>query len=383
MKYWDTEEEIPVVKKTKTKKVKEPTKTKDTVNAEALTAIGNRHRCGVALSMGTGKTLLGLRHMQQNLTSISRFLVVAPKLSVYKSWMEDAEKFGLLHLMEQITFTTYLSLTKQDLDYDVVYLDECHNLLEKHIPWLSKYENKILGLTGTPPKYKHSKRAQIIEKYCPIIHAYTTDTAIEDKILNDYIIIMHPLILDSNRNISMTKGERSWFTSEAVSYDYWDKKVEAEIGTPKERIARIMRMKSLMSAESKVRYAKRLFEKIKDKAIVFANTTDQADRLCAHSYHSKNPNSEANLQKFKSGEILKMSTVLQLNEGTNIKNLKEAIILHAYGNERKAAQRIGRLLRLNPDEKATIHILYYKDTVDEIWTKQALEDLDQTKIIWN
>jgi superfamily II DNA or RNA helicase len=43
---------------------------------------------------------------------------------------------------------------------------------------------------------------------------------------------------------------------------------------------------------------------------------------------------------FKEGKINKLSTVLQLNEGINIPNLKQGIIMHAYGNERKAAQRI-------------------------------------------
>ena len=56
--------------------------------------------------------------------------------------------------------------------------------------------------------------------------------------------------------------------------------------------------------------------------------------------------------------------------------------MHAYGNERKAQQRIGRLLRLNPEEKAVIHILCYKHTVDERWVTSALETLDQDKIEW-
>jgi superfamily II DNA or RNA helicase len=41
----------------------------------------------------------------------------------------------------------------------------------------------------------------------------------------------------------------------------------------------------------------------------------------------------------------------------------------------KSAQRLGRLLRLNPDEKAIIHILCYEDTVDEAWVNQALREL--------
>jgi superfamily II DNA or RNA helicase len=103
---------------------------------------------------------------------------------------------------------------------------------------------------------------------------------------------------------------------------------------------RIMRMKALMEYPSKELYTRRLMESISTKCIIFANTQIQADKLCVHSYHSNNPESENNLQQFKDGNIDKLSTVMQLNEGVNIPNLKQGIIMHAYGNERKAAQRI-------------------------------------------
>jgi hypothetical protein len=42
----------------------------------------------------------------------------------------------------------------------------------------------------------------------------------------------------------------------------------------------------------------------------------------------------------------------------------------------------GRLLRLNPNDKSTIHVLCYVDSVDRDWVAAALEDYDQTKITW-
>ena len=82
------------------------------------------------------------------------------------------------------------------------------------------------------------------------------------------------------------------------------------------------------------------------------------------------------------GDIQKLSAVEQLSEGVTIPNLKVGIIMHAYSNNRKAAQKIGRLLRLNPNDKSTVHILCYKNTIDEQWVTSALEDFDQSKIIW-
>ena len=54
--------------------------------------------------------------------------------------------------------------------------------------------------------------------------------------------------------------------------------------------------------------------------------------------------------------------------------------MHAYGNERKSSQRIGRLLRLNPSETAVCHILCYTGTQDETWVTNAQKDFDNSKI---
>jgi superfamily II DNA or RNA helicase len=356
-------------------------KKRDDIQKEAENAIGNLNRCGVGASMGSGKTLIGLKHMSKNYSEYARFLVVAPKMSILKEWIQQAEQHKLAYLIPHIDTTTYLSLHKQDIDYDVVYLDECHSLLYSHDEWLNGYKGKILGLTGTPPKYKASEKGEMVDKYCPIVYKYKTDTAINDKILNDYQIVIHMLNLNKLKTMEMkTKQGKTWYASEYDTYNYWTNRLDAASTKKEQQIMRVMRMKALMGFPSKENLAKKLFESTSDKVILFANTQEQADNLCTHSYHSNNSYSEENLIKFKNGEITKLSCVLQLNEGVNIPNLKEGIIMHAYGNERKTAQRLGRLLRLNPNNTSTINILCYANTVDENWVAQALEDFDQSKI---
>jgi superfamily II DNA or RNA helicase len=355
---------------------------REEIQSDALKAIDGCDRCGVAVSMGVGKTLIGLQHIASNYTDTLRVLVVAPKKSILKSWKEEAEKFSMTYLLDHIKFSTYLSLNKQDLDFDIVYLDECHNLLFSHENWLNDFKGKIVGLTGTPPKVASSEKGQMVAKFCPIAYTYVTDDAVNDGILNDYQIIVHKLDLSSNKDY-MQKTKKGHFpTSEIANYNYWTERLLNAV-TPKDiQILRVMRMKGLMAYPSKERYAKSLFEFITDKVILFANTQEQADKLCEFSYHANNKSSEENLIKFKDGEITKLSCVLQLNEGVNIPNLKQGIIMHAYGNERKSAQRLGRLLRLNPDEKAIVHILCYENTVDETWVKKALEQYDESKVKW-
>ena len=178
-------------------------KTKDIIQQEALEALSGK-RCGtIALSVGTGKTLVGLKHMASLYHDNAFFLVVAPKVSIYKSWIDDAKKFDMEYLIPHITFTTYLSLTKQDLDYEAVYLDEAHSLLNSHSWWLSAYQGNLIGLTGTPPKMDYSEKGKLFKKFIPVVYKYVTDEAVEDNILNDYEIIVHMIDLDTWHNVKL------------------------------------------------------------------------------------------------------------------------------------------------------------------------------------
>jgi superfamily II DNA or RNA helicase len=357
---------------------------REQIQAEALSVAFSERRVGLGISMGVGKTYIGLQYLHKfyEQSPSAKFLVVAPKLSIFKSWEDDAHKFKLENIIEAVTFSTYLSLDKQSLDYDVVILDECHNLLDHHGDWLNSYFGRILGLTGTPPKDNRSEKARMVRTYCPIRYTYITDTAVGDEILNDYQIIVHLLPLGhlNTHEIKLKKG--SFYTSEKKSYEYWCQRVE-EASSPKQKqISAVMRMKTMMEYGSKERYVKELLSHIEDKCLVFANTQAQADRISPYSYHSSNTESEENLDLFKKGKINTLSCVLQLSEGVTIPDLTTSIIMHSYGNERKFMQRFGRCLRLSVDQTAHIHVLCFKDTVDQLWVTRALEDLDPDKIIY-
>lgn len=355
---------------------------REQIQKDALTVALQHKKCGLGISMGVGKTLIGLKyvdHLQQENMGKLRVLVVAPKLSIFDSWKSDAEKFNID--ISNLEFTTYLSLNKHNYqNYDVVVLDECHSLLLNHIQFLGHYNGRILGLTGTPPRYNDSEKGKMVNQFCPIKFTYITDDAVEDDILNDYRIIVHKMSLSSGNNIPVKLKDREFYTSEIKNYNYWSDRVY-EANSPKQRqITSVMRMRALMDFKTKEIYTKQLLEDMHAKCIVFCNTQEQADRICTYSYHSNNPESEDNLQQFKEGNISELSCVMQLNEGVNIPDLEVGIILHAYGNERKSNQRIGRLLRLNPDQTSLIHILCYKNTIDETWVGEALKDLDSNKI---
>jgi superfamily II DNA or RNA helicase len=312
---------------------------REDVQRDALLATDGKRVCSLVLATGVGKTLVGLTHMERNTTPLMRCLVVAPKKAIFQSWKDDAMKFGKENLLGRMTFTTYLSLNKHNPnDYDAVYLDEMHSLLDSHRGFLQLFKGKILGLTGTPPKRDYSEKGKLVNEFCPVVFTFKADDAVENGILNDYQIIVHQIQLTDQKVYQVKMGNKQYLASEIDNYTYWSRRLD--VGSGNVHMLRVMRMKAMMDYPSKELYTKKLMESIQTKCIIFANTQAQADRLCNYSYHSGNKESEDNLLMFKEGKIDKLSTVLQLNEGVNIPNLKQGIIMHAYGNERKAAQRI-------------------------------------------
>ena len=353
--------------------------TRDLVQHQALKEAMQFKRSGLQLATGAGKTKVGLDYITV-LPDTYKVLVVAPKIDIFKSWIDDAKKFEVEELLDRITFSTYLSITKHNPEeYDILILDEAHSLKATALPFLNSYRGRILGLTGTPPKYLTSEKGQLMMEYYPIKYVFKTDKAVENEILNDYHIFVH--YLDLNRNKTM-QTKQGWMTSERAQYDWISREIDGAIGNSL-MFKTIQRINFLKQFDTKEDYTKNLLEQLdqKEKIIIFANTIDQAERLCKHSHHSKNKNSP--LEAFKTGEITRLSCVEQLSEGVNIPNLKNAIILHSYsGGSPKAQQKFGRMLRLPTDQTATVHILCYRNTVDEKWVSDNLKNYDQNKITY-
>ena len=290
-------------------------------------------------------------------------------------------------MLGYITFTTYRSLSKtlEQGQYHKLYLDECHALKDSHEPGLKAHagrKNSILGLTGTPPAQPDSEKGRLVATYCPILVDYTTDEAVLAGLLNDYRLVVHRLQLSPVRGYLLTLPSGNQFTtSERDNYQYWSTRLAnaAQDKLPIETL-RLLRMQAMMHYPTKGRYMAHLASQFTEKVLLFTCNQQQAEEQAEHTYHSKNKDSQVNLVKFNTGEIQHLACVAQLSEGINIPHLRVGIIWHAFGNERKAAQRIGRLLRLNPEETATVHLLMYQDTVDEQWVTQALAAFDPAKI---
>lgn len=355
---------------------------KTQVQNEALRIMLPLDRSGAAISMGVGKTRLGIRHMlnQRHSRMFTKFLVVYPSTPIKNSWIDEIKLMGYPDLLDQITFVTYRSLHKITEHYDVIYLDECHSLKDSHAPALRAHKGQIVGLTGTKPRFAVSEKGQLVNEFCPIVYTYMTNEAVDEAILNDYKIFIHRIPLSTEKNLRMeSKNGGVWYTSEQENYDYWEEALQ-DADPAEEQKLRILRMQAMKKYMSKEHYYQEIKRFNIGKTLIFANNKAQADRMCEHVYYTGNKTNKQNLEDFKSGKIMEMACINQLSQGINIPDLNYGVIMHAYGNERSAAQRFGRMLRLPSYRTSYTHLLVYKDTVDEVWASRALEDFDQTKI---
>lgn len=324
--------------------------------------------CGTAnVAMRLGKTVLGLKIA----SNFNKVLVSYPIDGIKKGWISDAEEFEFD--ISNITFTTHLSLTKHDLSqFDCVILDELHDISINNWEFIaaSKYK-KLYGLTGTPPN--RGEKKSYMNMYCPIRYTKTINetTGITNK---DYKIIVHLVKPSEKRDIPLKSGK---FWSEKAKIDFYNAKYQST----KQFSIMLMLIRAIQNSKTKFKYLKKLTRSL-DKGLIFVETIEQCDNLPYPSVHSKNSESEYNLEQFKEGNIPILSSIGKLKAGITFKDLNTCVILHCYSSNNKAIQKIGRTLNYVEGEEAVIHIICLDDTIDVQWCEKGLKDLDQSKIKW-
>ena len=340
---------------------------REKIQKEAVETLLNFDKGTANVAMRLGKTLIGLKIA----SNFKKVLVSYPIEAIKNGWLSDSKEFGFD--VSNITFTTHLSLSKHNLkEFDCVILDEAHDISIANWDYISSnMPKKLYGLTATPPN--RGEKKQYLSLCCPIRYTKTIDetTGITNK---DYEIIVHLVNPSEKRDIKLKSGK---FWSEKVQMHFYESKYKST----KSFSMMLMLIRAIQNSKTKFEYFKKLTSTI-DRGLLFVETIEQCDSLPYPSVHSKNKESDFNLEQFKEGKIPILSSIGQLKSGITFKNLNTCIILHCYSSNNRAIQKIGRALNYIKGEKATIHIICLNNTIDTQWTKKGLEDLDQSKIKW-
>ncbi len=357
------------------------------------------HRGTFEGATGVGKTLVGINAVayQFKKNPQSLIYIVVPTTTLRDvDWPAEFKRWGHADLIKKVRIICYASLLKEKpkKDVDLLILDEIHHLtldaslfLSESNPW--KIWN-ILGLTATLPNPKRSiedfdKRARI-ERFAPSIFKVSLEKAIQLELVADFEVKVLKFDLDStDKYIPGGTKAVPFNTTERATYQYLTKMIQRMVMAKKEgaKFAYIgKRTRFLRNLRSKLWVAQECMKHMitpDNRTLIFCGGIEQSHTLCGDwVYHSQT--TDKHLQKFQDKEIHFLGVVDALNEGKNIAELDQSLVVQLDSNERSIIQRIGRNVRFRPGHKALIVVCVAKGTADEKWYESAFENFDKSRI---
>jgi len=376
-----------------------PEEIKSWVQQEAVKAWRAAGKRGtIEAATGTGKTVMALlaAHAEFELNPNALVYIAVPTETLRDvDWPNEMDKFGFSYMKEKTKRICYTSLGKEipERDVDLFIGDEIHHATLGNTVFFENENWKvfyILCLTATLPDkngYEQDKEKwNLINNLAPSCFKVTIEEAIELKLVSDFEVSILTFDLDDKdayieagtpaKPFKQTEMQQYKFLTKALGRAMWNTKSEGA-----KFIWMQKRMDFLYNLRSKTLLAKEIMDKIlpNNRTLIFAGSIAQSELLCGEKVYNSGTNTKQ-LDLFCNEEIDYCGVVKILDEGKNVKNLDQALIVQLSSKERGVIQRIGRIIRYRPGHKARIVVLVAKNTVDEKWCAKAFENFDQKRI---
>jgi superfamily II DNA or RNA helicase len=356
------------------------------------------------LPTGVGKTKIAIDYISKlflceeeylpfNPADVKILIVVPTEQLRDVDWPKELKKWKVDKDVN-IELICYASLPKlKDQEFNLVILDELHKLTEFNSSFLENNTvHKALGLTATYPRDKMKQYLLDVYQFNIVVNM-SLDEAVSKKLVSPYEITIIPVELDRvTKNIQGGNKFKPFMTTEYSQYQYLTRVID-EIATQialshhahpglrtRLKHLRLQRARFLGTCESKLKAGMSLYLKHMyvnhERTLIFCNSIDSARLMCANTYHSKT-NSDS-LNAFREGKIDTLSCVNALNEGVNLNNVDNAIIIQVNTSDLNLIQKIGRTLRLSETKTrpSKIYIFCMQDTIDVEWVNKVTKDLN-------
>lgn len=152
----------------------------------------------LSMCTGSGKSRIFVEILKTK--PYKNVLLVVPTEKLRDSnWKEEFEKWDAEKLYDSLDRCCYASINKKTLsDYDLICLDESHNITNNRIEQLSEYKGDILSLTATFPSKEHDEeKHSLLSSIAPEIFKYTLEQGVEEGVVAPYNITVYyiPLTL--------------------------------------------------------------------------------------------------------------------------------------------------------------------------------------------
>lgn len=381
-KYLDTLDSVPVEITNYLKGI---------VQKEALSAWVNHGMKGIiVMATGTGKSKIVVDWLKATDTICGMSILIVPTEKLRdNNWREEFIKWNQGYIYDNnLTTFCYASVAKiENSQYINVIIDEAHNITESNSNFFAnnKYST-LMALTATYPK-DPIKQKLLRELGLKVVYELPLDIAVKLRLVSPYeIIIVHTKLDNIIANVDCGTKKTPNITTELKGYQKISGTCNKLIyATGKAKMALKMyllkRMRFIYNLPSKLAAAKYIKSLLpsEDRTLIFTGSINHAEELSQFTYHSKSKSSES-LDKFISRENNELVCVEALNEGINIPEVHNALIVQLNSNPLNTLQRIGRIIRYTESHVGRVIIICCLETMDVSWVKKALESLDKDKI---
>jgi superfamily II DNA or RNA helicase len=367
---------------------------KSEIQAEILPTVREENRAIVVAATGVGKSKVAVDYAKEicKKKKNAKILIIVPTEKLRdENWLEEFVKWNAKTIWNQnVTRSCYVSANKlSDKEYDLVILDEIHNITENNAEFfVHNTAYKCVGLTATLPK--DELKVQILKELgFKVVYELPLDKAVGLGLVSPYeITVIEVRLDDKEKYIKSGTKDKPFFQTELKKYNYLSLMVKRLMFSSNPTAKRNLkwkildRMRFIYNLKSKTKVAEFLLEEIipqEERTLIFCGGIDQAEHLNQYSFHSKKKNHE-DFDNFKAEKINRLSCVNALNEGHNIPNVDNGLIVQLNSKELNLVQRVGRIVRYRKGHIAQIYIVCAIETQDEKWVAKALEGFDKSSI---
>ena len=386
---------------------------------DAFMAWVNNNNEGIIEAItGTGKTLVGIYAAAYALDLGYKVAITAPTLDLMDQWVEQLEacilglNLGRLDLANsdsiddhEILITTIASGSRYRLHATntptLLITDEVHRMgSPKYSETLEPEMEWRMGLTATLERTNDAGVEEILLPYFDsVVYSYSYPDGLNDGVLAPFRL--------GFMAIEFTAEEQSEFNELGSEMSRIRKKLEqgghikskgndifGEIGALSKdntQDFKVMRMAQKFmanlsarkqiqaTAENKVLAMNSLARTLSEalRGLVFTETkesaTNTSELLRSHGISAlpfdsslKRAQRIERLKAFKSGSIEILCAPKVLDEGIDVSNVDIGVILSASQSKRQMIQRLGRIVRPNPDgSPSTLFLTYIKGTRED------------------
>src|SRR5215208_3665304 len=359
---------------------------------EAVEEWRRAHHCGVVvLPTGAGKSLVAQLAIAQTQRST---LVVVPTLDLMNQWYDlllscfDAA-VGLIgggyFEVGALTVSTYASafrfMERLGNRFGLVVFDECHHLPSgvHRIAAEMCIAPFRLGLSATPERADGEDT--LLERLVgPFVFRRETHE-LAGEYLSDYTVVRLRVELSDEERAAYERERevfRAFLKGKGIglgSLHGWQMFVAASARSQEGRRAMLAYRESkriALGTDSKLRVLGELLQRHRrEKVLVFTAENEMVYRIShrflvpAITHETGVKERRQWLEAFNQGEVLALVTSKVLNEGVNIPAASVAIVLSGSGSSREHIQRLGRILRKQPDKEAILYEVVAAGTTEE------------------